>query len=152
MSKLAPQTLLGRIYWGSNFELWPRFPKKLGSPPPPNFTFLESPVGGLQALKISWARGLPSPGRRAGGPVETGNRRQEAHRGRGRTAKAPVDAVGGRREGCRDRSRSARAPVEAGGGLIHTRSTPGKNGEQREVDRGPAAALVTLQRSSNTVQ
>jgi len=31
---------------------------------------------------------------------------------------------------------SARAPDEAGGGLQHARSTLGRNGEQRGVDRG----------------
>ena len=40
---------------GQILNFGPHLPK-IGESPPPNFTFLESPRGGLQALKILWAK------------------------------------------------------------------------------------------------
>ena len=50
-----PEPLGGGDIGGQILNFGPDFPK-MGSPPPPNFTFFESPREALQALKILWAK------------------------------------------------------------------------------------------------
>ena len=55
-TKIAPQDPLGEEIWGLKLWTLVHICQKLGSPPPQNLIFLESSRGGLQALKILWAK------------------------------------------------------------------------------------------------